>query len=43
MVGLGAAVSVSDGSVWAVLARAGKAGNYDPLVRIMGENAGLSW
>ena len=40
--GLVAAVLVSAGAVWAVSLHASKAGHLDPIVRILGDNAGAS-
>ena len=41
--GSGAAVSVSAGGAWALLARAGKAGHSSPLGRTLVEKSGASW
>ena len=40
--GLGAAVLVSAGTLWAVSARTSKAGHLAPLGRTLGENVGAS-
>ena len=38
-----AAVFVSAGAAWLMLARAGRAGQLAPLRRMLGENASASW
>ena len=41
--GSGAAVSVSSGAAWVVLARAGRVGHSSPFGRTLDENYGASW
>ena len=41
--GSGGEVSVSNGAAWELSARTVKAGHSDPLVKMMGDNAGASW